>query len=129
MTKMELFMEVVNCEAMSPNARAKAQECIESIKNSNAKRATKPTKAQVENLALYPSVLAILNETEPTLSTTVATTLGLSTSKVTGLLGNLFKEGKVEKVDVPVKGKGKQKGWLLVVKDNPADEIFIGENH
>ena len=129
MTKMELYNAVIACEGMSNEAKEKAQECIDSIKNSNANRAKKPTKAQLENVALYPSVLATLNETEPTLSTTVATTLGLSTSKVTGLLGNLFKEGKVTKIDVAVKGKGKQKGWLLVVNDNPADEIYIGDTH
>lgn len=129
MTKVELYTAVLNCEGMSAEAKTKAQECIDSIKNSNAKRTNKPTKAQIENLALYPSVLATLNETEPTLSTTIATTLGLSTSKVTGLLGNLYKEGKVDKIDVAVKGKGKQKGWLLVVADDPADEIYVGETH
>lgn len=132
MTKMELFTAVVNCEALSAEVRAKAQECIDSIKASNAKRATKPTKTQIENEAFYPSVLAVLNEETPTLSTAVATALEISTSKATGLLGNLFKEGKVSKVDVSVKGKGKQKGWLLVVNDTdlPADEqVFIGETH
>ena len=117
MTKMELFTAVVNCEAMPKEAREKAQECIDSIKKSNANRANKPTKAQVENEALYPTVLAVLNAETPTLSTAVATALGISTSKATGLLGNLFKENKVVKVDVAVKGKGKQKGWLLVTDE------------
>jgi len=117
MTKMELYTAVINCEAMSVEAKEKAKECIDSIKNSNAKRANKPTKAQIENEALYPSVLAMLNDETPLLSTAVASALGVSTSKATGLLGNLFKEGKVSKVDVAVKGKGKQKGWLLVVDE------------
>lgn len=120
MTKAELYTEVINCEALPLEVREKAQECLDSIKNSNANRKNKPTKAQIENEALYPSVLAILNTDEPILSTSIATTLGLSTSKVTGLLGNLFKEGKVTKVDVAVKGKGKQKGWLLVA-DTPTE--------
>lgn len=112
MTKREFYTAISN-GTITPEIVAKANELIEALDNSNAKRASKPSKAQVENAPLYDKVLELLNADEPTLSTSVASTLEISTSKATGLLGNLFKEGKVIKVDVAVKGKGKQKGWLL----------------
>jgi len=96
---------------------AYAESDNQKIADRNAKRASTPSKAQKENEPLYPAILATLNADTPTLSTAVATTTGLKTQKVTGLLGNLLKEGKVTKVSVPVKGKGKQTGWLLVMND------------
>lgn len=132
MTNREFFTAIANLETVPSELRQFALEGIEKLDARNASRQAKPTKAQIENASLYPSVLALLNENEPTLSTVVASALGVSTSKATGLLGNLYKDGKVDKVDVSVKGKGKQKGWLLIVSDTdlPADEqIFIGEVH
>lgn len=129
MTNREFYVAVMNLENAPAELVAFAKSGIEKLDSRNASRQAKPTKAQIENEALYPSVLALLNESEPTLSTVVASSLGISTSKATGLLGNLFKANKVAKVDVAVKGKGKQKGWLLVVDESTfsADEqIYIG---
>lgn len=112
MTKRE-FYTIVAKTSTDTEIVAKANELISALDNANSKRASKPSKAQVENAPLYDKVLELLNADEPTLSTSVASALEVSTSKATGLLGNLFKEGKVVKVDVAVKGKGKQKGWLL----------------
>ena len=113
MTRKEFNLAVIALENCPTALRDYALADNEKIDKRNATRASKPTKVQLENEALYPSVLAVLNSDEPTLSTAVATALEISTSKATGLLGNLFKEGKVVKVDVSVKGKGKQKGWLI----------------
>lgn len=129
MTNREFFVAVMNLENAPSELVEFAKSGIKKLDSRNASRQAKPTKAQIENEALYPSVLALLNESEPTLSTVVASSLGISTSKATGLLGNLFKANKVAKVDVAVKGKGKQKGWLLVVDESTfsADEqIYNG---
>ncbi len=92
------------------------------IADRNAKRATKPTKAQVANAPLIPLVLASLNSETPTLTTAVASAIGENSQKANGILGNLYKEHKVTKVVVPVKGKGKQTGWLLVSADENSAE-------
>lgn len=129
MTNREFFVAVMSLENAPSEIVEFAKSGLEKLNARNASRQAKPTKAQIENEALYPSVLALLNESEPTLSTTVANALGVSTSKATGLLGNLFKVNKVAKVDVAVKGKGKQKGWLLVIDESTfsADEqIYNG---
>lgn len=129
MTNREFFVAVMNLENAPSELVEFAKSGIAKLDSRNATRQAKPTKAQIENEALYPSVLALLNESEPTLSTVVADSLGISTSKATGLLGNLFKANKVAKVDVAVKGKGKQKGWLLVIDESnfSADEqIYVG---
>lgn len=120
MTKRELYTAVKN-GVINDEVIAKATELLTALDTANAKRADKPSKTQVENAPLYAQVLAILSADEPTLSTAVATALGVSTSKATGLLGNLYKDGKVNKVDVAVKGKGKQKGWLIVAPETPAE--------
>lgn len=112
MTKREFYTAIAN-GTVTPEIIAKANELIQALDNANSKRASKPSKVQVENAPLYDKILSILNADEPTLSTDVASALEISTSKATGLLGNLLKEKSVVKVDVAVKGKGKQKGWLL----------------
>ena len=94
--------------------RAYAESDNKKIADRNAKRAATPSKAQIANAPLVPLVLASLNAETPTLTTAVATSIGANTQKANGILGNLFNEGKVTKVSVPVKGKGKQVGWLLV---------------
>lgn len=105
-------------ESVLNEVKAYAESDNQKIADRNAKRASTPSKAQKENEALYPSILAVLNADTPTLTTAVASATGLKSQKVSGLLGNLYKEGKITKVDVPVKGKGKQKGYLLVVSES-----------
>lgn len=114
MTTRDFLNLVINAN-LSDEATAKAKAMLESLDKRNKARAEKPTKAQVENAPLIEALVALLSDTdEPLLSTAIATALGVSTSKATGLLGNLFKEGKVEKLDIKVKGKGTQKGWVFV---------------
>ena len=112
MTKREFYTAIAN-GTITPEIISKANELIQALDTANEKRNSKPSKAQVENAPLYDKVLEILNADEPTLSTAVASALEISTSKATGILGNLWKDNKVTKIDVAVKGKGKQKGWLL----------------
>lgn len=116
MTNRELYTAIIN-DTISAEVIAKAKEELAKLDKKNSDRSAKLTPAQIENEKLYPSVLALLNSETAVLSTDVATALGVSTSKATGLLGNLLKLGKVEKIDVKVPKKGSQKGWLLVKTD------------
>lgn len=125
MTNRELYTAIIN-GTISAEVIAKAKEELAKLDKKNSDRSAKLTPAQIENEKLYPSVLALLNSETAVLSTDVATSLGVSTSKATGLLGNLLKLGKVAKIDVKVPKKGTQKGWLLVETDegenSPSDE-------
>ena len=121
MTRKEYNLSVIailNGNEVAEDTRNEVKAYAESdnkkIADRNAKRASQPTKAQIANAPLVPLVLASLNAETPTLTTAVASSIGENTQKANGILGNLFNEGKVTKVSVPVKGKGKQVGWLLV---------------
>lgn len=114
MTYREFYSAIASLEGASVELQQFANAAIAKLDKRNADRSTKPTKAQTENEPLYPQVLAMLSSTEPMLTTAVANAMGVNSQKANGLLGNLFKAGKVTKVDVSVKGKGKQRGWLLV---------------
>lgn len=122
MTNRELYTAIIN-GTISAEVIAKAKEELVKLDKKNSDRSAKLTPAQIENEKLYPSVLALLNSETTTLSTEVATSLGVSTSKATGLLGNLLKLGKVTKIDVKVPKKGTQKGWLLVETDERENSL------
>lgn len=112
MTNRELYTAIINGN-VTEDVVEKAKAELEKLDKKNSSRSTKLTPTQVENEKLYPSVLELLNTETAVLSTDIAKVLGVSTSKATGLLGNLLKLGKVVKVDVKVPKKGTQKGWLL----------------
>lgn len=114
MTNREFFVAISNLESVPTELRQFAVEGIAKLDKRNASRNAKPSKVQVENEPIVKAIVELLADSEtPILSTEIATALGISTSKATGLLGNLVKEGKVVKTDIKVKGKGVQKGWLL----------------
>ena len=59
----------------------------------------KPTKTQVENEGIKDTILEVLGEVAPATATMIATDprVNVSNQKVTALLTQLIKEGKVEK--------------------------------
>lgn len=114
MTNREFFVAISNLETVPTEFRQFAVEAIAKLDKRNLARQTKPSKVQVENEPIIKAIVELLAESDsPILSTEIANTLGITTSKATGLLGNLVKENKVVKTDIKVKGKGVQKGWSL----------------
>ena len=93
------------------------EECkveLEKLDASNAKRASKPNPHKVENDGVAEQILAILGS-EPKMVDEVLAILdnGFSRQRVSGILTNLVKDGKVNAKDVKVKGKGKRKAYTL----------------
>ena len=91
------------------------EECkveLEKLNASNASR--KPTAHQVENVKIGKDILTILTN-EPKFVEDVLAGLdkGYSRQRVSGILTNLVKDGKVHSEDVKVKGKGKRKAYTL----------------
>lgn len=115
MTNREFFVAISTNESISSELRQFALDGIAKLDKRNATRNSKPTKVQVENEPLINAIVELLADSDsPILSTEIATALGISTSKATGLLGNLLKDKRVAKTDIKVKGKGVQKGWSLI---------------
>lgn len=91
------------------------EECkveLEKLNASNASR--KPTAHQVENVKVGEDILAILTDEPKFVEEVLAGLEGEFTrQRISGILTNLVKEGKVHSEDVKVKGKGKRKAYTL----------------
>ena len=100
MTKMELLNAIVVGGVVSEEMEAKAKKWAETL----AKRAEKPSKAQVENEGIKAGILEYLKGTEGAVTAAkVAEDTVYVKGKVVALLGQLAKAGAV----VAEKGKGK----------------------
>ena len=91
------------------------EECkaeLEKLNASNASR--KPTAHQIENVKVSEDILKILTH-EPMFVDEVVTKLDgeFTRQRVSGILTNLIKDGKVVSEDIKVKGKGKRKAYTL----------------
>lgn len=91
------------------------EECkveLEKLNASNASR--KPTAHQIENVKIGEEILTILTDEPKFVEDVLAGLEGeLTRQRVSGILTNLVKEGKVHSEDVKVKGKGKRKAYTL----------------
>jgi len=91
------------------------EECkveLEKLNASNASR--KPTAHQVENVKIGEDILTILTDEPKFVEDVLAGLDGkLTRQRVSGILTNLVKDGKVHSEDVKVKGKGKRKTYTL----------------
>lgn len=100
MTKMELLNAIVVGGVVSEEMEAKAKEWAGTL----AKRAEKPSKAQVENEGFKAQILEYLVGADGAVTAAkVAEDTGILKGKVVALLGQLVKAGEV----VAEKGKGK----------------------
>ena len=96
---------------------AHAVEAIAKMDASNAKSRGTESKTYKANIPLFAEVLALLAE-KPMLTAEVAAAMNseerpISTSKASGLLRTLEKEGKVISAKVKVKGKGEQTQYTI----------------
>lgn len=102
----------------SDDVVAKAKAELAKMDASNAKSRGTESKTYKANIPLFAEVLELLAE-KPMLTAEVAAAMTseerpISTSKASGLLRTLEKEGKVTSAKVKVKGKGEQTQYTLV---------------
>ena len=122
MTTNEMTMRKYHeAVAAIPNAPAdvvaKAKAELAKMDASNAKNRSTESKTYKANIPLFAEVLALLAE-KPMLTAEVAAAMNskerpISTSKASGLLRTLEKEGKVISAKVKVKGKGEQTQYTI----------------
>lgn len=110
MTKRE-FLNAVIAETQNTELASFAVAELEKLDARNAKRSEKPSKKSLENAPLIEKIKTLLTS-EPTLASTVAESLGISTQKASALLRQI--DG-VSVVDVKVPKKGTQKGYFFEV--------------
>lgn len=113
MTKREFYTAIMNGE-IDEQVKLFAAEKLEKMDAENEKRRNTMSKKAQENLPLLQQITDEILTDEPKTATDVAAVLEVSVQKASGLLRRLVEEGRAEKVDVKIKGKGTQKGYKLV---------------
>ena len=122
MTNREFFEGVINHihfngmmteEAVEALAQHAEKE-LEKLDARNAKRSSKPTKAQLENEPIKESLLEILAVQPMTASQIHEANPDLSTQKISSLCRQLVDAGKLTVQEVKIPKKGKQKQYSIV---------------
>lgn len=111
MTYREMLTSIVN-GTINDEVMEKAAERLEKLDAENEKRKNRVSKKALENEPVKEAILAVLGE-EPKTATEIGSEVEISTQKASALLRQLVNDGKVEKTDVKVKGKGVQKGYFI----------------
>lgn len=112
MTKREFYTAIMNGE-IDEQVKLFASEELEKMDAANEKRRNTLSKKAQENLPLLQQITDEILTEEPKTATDVAAVLEVSVQKASGLLRRLVEDGKAVKVDVKIKGKGTQKGYIL----------------
>ena len=118
MTNREFFV-AVSSNAITADVIAHAEAQLAKMDASNAKNRGTESKTYKANIPLFAEVLELLAE-KPMLTAEVAMMMTseerpISTSKASGLLRTLEKEGKVTSAKVKIKGKGEQTQYTIVI--------------
>lgn len=112
MTKREFFTAIINGE-QNENLQNFAKKELKKIDNVNVKRTYKTkTKNEEINKPLIEEIFTILCN-EPLTSSEISEILNISIQKTSYLLNKLFKENKIEKKEIKIKGKGKTNTYML----------------
>lgn len=111
MTYREMLEKVI-ANDVTDEVIEKATERLEKLDAENEKRKNRVSKKALENEPVKARILEVLGE-EPKTATEIGKEVEISTQKASALLRQLVEDGKVEKTDVKVKGKGTQKGYFV----------------
>lgn len=122
MTNRDFFKAIAENETLAVELRTHATEAIAKLDKRNADRASKPSKAALENAPIKTAILEYLVGKSEVVASAIGEALGISTSKASALCGQLVAEEKVVASEVKIKGKGKVKGYSLAVAEEVADE-------
>ena len=125
MTKREFYTAIMNGE-IDEQVKLFASTELEKMDAANEKRRNTLSKKAQENLPLFEKIMNEILDDEPKTATDVATVLEVSVQKANGLLRRLADEGKINKVDVKIKGKGTQKGYTLPMEAESFDVNLDG---
>ena len=121
MTNRELYNAIIN-NNITADVVAKAREEIAKLDARNLAKAEKPNKKQTENEPIAKAIVEYLTDKGEVLGTDIAAALNLTTNKLNGVAGNLWKEGVLVKGKAKVKGKGEMTTYALAPTDEGEGE-------
>lgn len=108
MTKREFFTAIINGE-QNEELQNFAKKELKKIEDLYVKRTY---KTKTKNEPLIEEIFTILCN-EPLTSLEISEILNISIQKTSFLLNKLFKENKIEKKEIKIKGKGKTNTYTL----------------
>lgn len=111
-TRREMLNVIVAGGEINDDLKDWAANEIAKLDAANEKRRNKLSKKAEANLPIIAKIEETLTS-EPQTATVIGEKVGVSTQKASSLLRKVVASGFAEKVDVKVKGKGTQKGYLL----------------
>jgi hypothetical protein len=115
MTEREFLNKVIAIPNIAEDIKTEAEARITKLDNKNEQRKGKQTKTQEANEPIAKAIVEYLTDKGEVLGVDIATALNLSTSKLNGVAGNLWKEGVLVKGKKKVKGKGEMTTYALSV--------------
>ena len=115
MTQREFLNKVIATNGIAEDVKAEAEALIAKLDTKNEQRKGKQTKVQKENEPIAKAIVEYLTDKGAVLGVDIATALNLSTNKVNGIAGTLWKEGVLVKGKAKVKGKGEMTTYALAV--------------
>ena len=110
-TKREM-LNAVAAGMVNEEVAAWARDEIAKMDRANELRRNKMSKKAKENLPVIEAIKGVLTD-EPQTATMIGEKVGISTQKASALLRQIVDAGHATKVEVKIKGKGKQKGYLV----------------
>lgn len=113
MTERE-FLTGLNKETMNDAQKEYITERIAKLDERNVKRKNTPTKTQKENEGVMNTIVATLVANGKMFASEIATAVGISTQKVSGLCKLLVDSNRIKVEDVKVKNKGTLKQYSVV---------------
>lgn len=113
MTKREFLTMVANGE-INEEIKAFAEEEINKLDATNAKRREQSSKKRAENQPLLDKIYNEILGDEPKTASEVAEIIETSVQKASSLLRTLEGEGKANSAEIKIPKKGKCKGYTKV---------------
>ena len=115
MTNREFYNAIVKAN-INADITAHATAEIAKLDKKNAKRKATEGQIKTENKPLAEAILSALAGGSM-LSANLAQAVGVSTQKVNGVAGEMFKLGMIDKFKVKVKNKGEQTAYALLATE------------
>ena len=115
MTSREFYNAIVKAN-INADITAHATAEIAKLDKKNAKRKATEGQIKTENKPLAEAILSALAGGSM-LSANLAQAVGVSTQKVNGVAGEMFKLGMIDKFKVKVKNKGEQTAYALLATE------------
>ncbi len=120
MTKREFLKAIISNDELDVNLIAFAENELEKLDKRNTMRSSKPSKTQLENESIKNEILEVIKNTNEKITasgiqaTLTANGKDFTTQKISALCRQLAEEGKIEKTEIKVPKKGKQKAYSVI---------------